>query len=463
MLENWMAELQDRLEGTVTRATDLLAEVSEDFGRIVTKTPRFVVQPRSTRDVAETVRFAVEKGLSVSARATGHSESGQSLSDGGILLDMRTLNAELRVDPTAGWFEASAGVLWRDVLEALRPHRLIPPVLTNNLNTTVGGTCSTAGLGVASFRYGTQADQCLAIEVVTGTGDVVWCTPEENDELFYHVLGGLGQLGIITRIRHRLRPCRPMVRTYYLLYDDLGRLMDDLIALMSADRVDSIESWASPTPQGFRTVQGRRQPFAVWMYPLHVTVEFDPERPPDDADYLAGLHFYRHVHTEDQSVYDFALRVEPLFALWRQMGYWANAHPWMEIILPWATARTYVETVLRDLPPVFLGGGHILIWPSRGRLSKMPMFRVPDSDWVLGFGILPGIPKPALPEALDLIRRFSHLALQMGATHYLSGWVPYDKDQWRRHFGDLWPHVCALKRKYDPHGVLHPGWIPYEG
>ncbi|MCS7311927.1 MAG: FAD-binding protein, partial [Acidobacteria bacterium] len=76
--------------------------------------------------------------------------------------------------------------------------------------------------------------------------------------------------------------------------------------------------------------------------------------------------------------------------------------------------------------------------------------------------LLPGIPKAALPGALDLIRRLSHLALQMGATHYLSGWVPYDRDQWRQHFGDAWPRVCALKRKYDPHGVLNPGWIPYD-
>ena len=37
-------------------------------------------------------------------------------------------------------------------------HRLAPPVLTNNLSVTVGGTLSTAGVGVASHRFGTQGD-----------------------------------------------------------------------------------------------------------------------------------------------------------------------------------------------------------------------------------------------------------------------------------------------------------------
>jgi len=41
----------------------------------------------------------------------------------------------------------------------------------------MGGTHA-AGLGQNSFRHGSQADNCLGLEVVTGTGDLVWCTPE---------------------------------------------------------------------------------------------------------------------------------------------------------------------------------------------------------------------------------------------------------------------------------------------
>ena len=53
--------------------------------------------------------------------------------------------------------------------------RLIPPVLTNNLNVTVGGALSMAGLGVASRRYGTQADNVEELEVVTGKDHRVCC------------------------------------------------------------------------------------------------------------------------------------------------------------------------------------------------------------------------------------------------------------------------------------------------
>src|SRR2546423_1829608 len=77
-----------------------------------------------------------------------------------------------------------AGLSWRSLVEQLAPQALSPPVLTNNLDVTIGGTLSTAGLGVASWRRGTQADNCLELEVVTGDGEIVRCSEGQNRELF---------------------------------------------------------------------------------------------------------------------------------------------------------------------------------------------------------------------------------------------------------------------------------------
>lgn len=39
------------------------------------------------------------------------------------------------------------------------------------------------------------------IYLISGKGGMVTCSPKLNPELFYGVLGGLGQFGIITRAR----------------------------------------------------------------------------------------------------------------------------------------------------------------------------------------------------------------------------------------------------------------------
>src|SRR5262249_37507832 len=144
-----------------------------------------------------------------------------------------------------------AGLKWMDLVAATVSKGLIPPVLTNNLGVTVGGTLSVAGLGVASYRYGAQGDNAWELEVVTGTGDRVVCSREQNREVFDAVRSGLGQFGVISRAQVRLRSCRMMTRTYFLLYDDLPALMKDAATLMSSDRIHYLESWCVPCPQGF--------------------------------------------------------------------------------------------------------------------------------------------------------------------------------------------------------------------
>lgn len=47
-----------------------------------------------------------------------------------------------------------------------------------------------------------------------GKGDVVTCSPENNKELFYAALGGLGQFGIIARARIILDSAPKRVHIY---------------------------------------------------------------------------------------------------------------------------------------------------------------------------------------------------------------------------------------------------------
>ncbi|MCA9415536.1 MAG: hypothetical protein KC917_04670, partial [Candidatus Omnitrophica bacterium] len=45
---------------------------------------------------------------------------------------------------------------------------------------------------------------------------------------------------------------------------------------------------------------------------------------------------------------------------------------------------------------------------------------------------------------------------------YLSGYVNFTHEKWKQHFGEKWEAVSAGKKKYDPKGLLNPGFILYE-
>jgi cytokinin dehydrogenase len=68
-----------------------------------------------------------------------------------------------------------------------------------------------------------------------GTGEVLNCSKEQNEELFHSVLGGLGQFGIITRARILLEPAPTMVLIITNTYINQAHLILISILLTSID------------------------------------------------------------------------------------------------------------------------------------------------------------------------------------------------------------------------------------
>lgn len=453
-----ISDLNHLIAGEVSNKEADLVAVSQDFGGIIQKQPLIVVRPQDSADVAKAIKYATEQGLTISSRAAGHSLSGQSLNQGGILLDMRNLNQIHEFHSDELWYKADAGVTWKQIVDTSIPHGVIPPVLTNNFEVTLGGTLSAGGLGLSSFRYGSQADNCLALEVVTGTGDIVWCTPEENSELFYHVLCGYGQFGIITKVQNRLRKYRPFTRSYFLCYDNLEYLLNDEAFLISQGTIDGLVSLFSPCLFGFsRASEKGIKPLIQWFYRMQITLEVDDVNDIDEEKLLAELNFYRHIHTEDLTFEKF---IQPIAQIPHPVE---TANSWIDVLLPMSAAKEYIDIALQRLPsfidfrtvPV---GSFCLVSGN----NKMPMFPLPDEELVIGLGMYPTIPKSQVKHVTEQLNSLTDLGLQMGGKRYMATWVEFDLPRWQLQFGDYWPKVNEMKRKYDPHGILNPGFFEYE-
>lgn len=190
------------LDGSLTVDPAALAEAADDFRHIVPRAPIAVLRSESTEDVRRMVRYASRHHLKVAMRGQGHSTQGQAQVQGGIVIDSRTLATihEIECDRAV----VDAGVTWSQLVAATVAEGLTPPVLTDYLELSVGGTLSVGGIGGATHRKGVQIDNVLELVVITGDAKRVVCSRTKKRELFNAVLGGLGQYGIITQATIRL-------------------------------------------------------------------------------------------------------------------------------------------------------------------------------------------------------------------------------------------------------------------
>lgn len=199
------------LQGTIDAAADV---ASKDFGGMHSAKPLAFLRLSGAGDVARVIKAASSSAnLTVAARGNGHSINGQAMADRGLVLDMRSLEDRFHVTRIDGYdyVDVSGGALWEDVLRRCLGLGLTPRSWTDYLSLTVGGTLSNAGVSGQAFRYGPQTSNVTELEVVNGKGETLICSETENPDLFFGVLGGLGQFGIITRARVLLQPAPDMV------------------------------------------------------------------------------------------------------------------------------------------------------------------------------------------------------------------------------------------------------------
>jgi cytokinin dehydrogenase len=304
----------------VTDAASLDA-AADDYGHLVHRRPMAVLRPGSVDDVVRLLDFTCRHGIEVAARGQGHSTNGQAQVEAGVVIEMSSLATIHEVN--AGDALVDAGVRWSDLLRQTLPQGAAPPTLTDYIDLSIGGTLTVGGVGGQAFREGPQVSNVLELEVVTGRGQLVTCSPTRRRQLFDAVLAGLGQFGVIVRARVRLVPASSHVRFYTAAYGDLQVFLEDLLVLVEDRRFDTVQGFAAPAAAG------------GWTYSLEATKGFTPGGEPDDAALLAGLRFLPGQQTaQDMPYFDYLNRLAPLVELLKQIGAWYFPHPWVDLLVP---------------------------------------------------------------------------------------------------------------------------------
>ncbi len=201
-----LAELDRALRGRLLLAGD---DGYDDARRILNPSfdrhPALVVRATGTADVRHAVDFARDQGgVLLAVKCGGHSASGQSTCDRGMVLDLSPFQAT-RVDAVNRRAQVAGGSLLGLVDHETLALGLAAPLGTVS-HTGVGGLVTGGGFGRLGRRFGLSIDSLRSVDVVTADGRLLHADADENAELFWGVRGGGGNFGVVTSFEFDLHP-----------------------------------------------------------------------------------------------------------------------------------------------------------------------------------------------------------------------------------------------------------------
>jgi FAD/FMN-containing dehydrogenase len=171
--------------------------------------PAVIARCASPSDVMRAVTFAREHQLLTAVRAGGHSLSGKSTCDGGIVIDMTPMQA-VRVDPKARTARVEGGALLAHLDRETKAFGLVTTAGTVS-HTGAAGLTLGGGFGRVGRRFGLACDNLRSVDIVTADGRCLTASDDENADLFWGVRGGGGNFGVVTSFEYRLHPMDPMI------------------------------------------------------------------------------------------------------------------------------------------------------------------------------------------------------------------------------------------------------------
>src|SRR5213592_1370629 len=191
-------------------------ELREVFNAMVDHRPQAFARCESADDVAAAIRFARASGLDISVYCGGHGVTGAAVADGGLVIDLRTMNG-VEVDPEAKIARVQGGATWGVIDETTQEHGL---AVTGGRvpGTGVAGLALGSGSGWVERKFGLTCDNLLSVEVVTADGEIITASDDEHADLFWGTRGGGGNFGVVTEFEFRLHPVGPIVFAGMILH-----------------------------------------------------------------------------------------------------------------------------------------------------------------------------------------------------------------------------------------------------
>lgn len=185
----------------------------------------------------------------------GRSYGDVCLNGDGVSLLTAALDRVISFDPESGRIRCEGGMTLGDLLKFTLPRAHFLSVLPGTQFVTIGGAIANDVHGKNHHNGGSFGNSVIGFHLLRSSGELLWCSREENRELFAATIGGWGLTGLILDAEIQLRPVAgPWIDTEVFRFHSLRdflRLSEKL-----SPRYEYTVAWIDGTSSGAQLGRG---------------------------------------------------------------------------------------------------------------------------------------------------------------------------------------------------------------
>ena len=164
---------------------------------MIDKRPGLIARCTGAADVQRAVAFARSNDLLVAVRGGGHSVSGKSVCEGGLMIDTAPMKG-VRVDPLAKTARLESGSLLGELDHEAQVYGLATPAGTVS-HTGAAGLTLGGGHGRLGRSFGLTCDNVKSFEMIDATANSVACVPVK----MMTFIGAFAVAAVTSALSHR--------------------------------------------------------------------------------------------------------------------------------------------------------------------------------------------------------------------------------------------------------------------
>ncbi|ETS73617.1 hypothetical protein PFICI_14563 [Pestalotiopsis fici W106-1] len=206
-----------------TKSHPLFADLSRVRTEMTEMTPLAIARPTNEAEIAAVVRHCKSNGIAVAIRSGGNDMGERSRSNGGVVIDVRSLD-HMVIAANRQSVRLGGGVNLGSLQKFLDSHELDAPCGWGYEVGYVAWACG-GGYGLECGTRGLGVDQILGGRIVTSLGEVLeavpgdeGCNDPDADDIWWALRGaGAGVIGVVSELTIKTYP-RPRAIAGYVWF-----------------------------------------------------------------------------------------------------------------------------------------------------------------------------------------------------------------------------------------------------